>query len=97
MLTKILLTSFQTWLPHQKSNSSDDLLSEIETQHFPNTSLYFCRKLPVENLKSTQIVMDEIVKIQPDIVMCCGMAESRDCLTVESNAVYQEKKKLYQC
>ena len=33
MADKILLTSFDTWLPYQKSNSSDDLLNEISINY----------------------------------------------------------------
>src|SRR6476661_6354881 len=58
MTAKILLTSFDTWLPHQKSNSSDDLLAKIS----------------------------KINQLQPDTIICCGMAESRQKLTVESCA-----------
>jgi pyroglutamyl-peptidase len=47
MSSKVLLTSFQTWLPYQKSNSSDDLLGVIELEQFSTASLFFLRQLPV--------------------------------------------------
>ncbi len=86
MKPRIFLTSFQTWLPHQKSNSADDLLAEITEQDFSLCSLILLRKLPVDTLAAGKLVIDEIAKQQPDAVICCGMAESRGKLTVESNA-----------
>ena len=84
MTTKILLTSFATWLPHQKSNSSDDLLIEIAKLESP--SLRFVRQLPVDVFKASRLVIDKIAELQPDSIICCGMAESRTKLTVESCA-----------
>ena len=84
MDNKLLLTSFQTWLPHQKSNSSDDLLKTIKQV---DSNLYFVRKLPVNtNLAALQVIK-AIEQIEPKGIICCGMAESRSQLTVESNAV----------
>ena len=91
MSTKLLLTSFQTWLPHQKSNSSDDLLKIIQEQQLSLDYLFFLRKLPVNKVLAAQKVIEAIEKIKPQSVICCGMAESRDVLTVESNAVCKEK------
>ena len=51
MTQKVLLTSFQTWLEHQKSNSSDDLLNTISSSKIYNhesNSLFFLRQLPVD-------------------------------------------------
>lgn len=85
MDNKLLLTSFQTWLPHQKSNSSDDLLETISKQL--NSGLYFLRKLPVNtNLAGLQVIQ-AIERIKPKSIICCGMAESRSQLTLESHAV----------
>ncbi len=86
MNTKILLTSFDTWLPHQKSNSSDDLLANIsQIQSLPD-SLTFLRKLPVDSQLAANLTIAQINQLQPDIIICCGMAESRQKLTVESCA-----------
>ena len=82
---KLLLTSFQTWLPHQKSNSSDDLLEAIQKPL--NSNLHFVRKLPVNTKLAALQVMQAIERIEPKSIICCGMAESRSQLTVESNAV----------
>ena len=87
MRTKILLTSFQTWLPHQKTNSSDDLLAKIQQfDHSKYLSLFFLRNLPVNIELASQQVIAEIERIEPDVVVSCGMAENRFKLTIESNA-----------
>ncbi|HBW92248.1 MAG TPA: peptidase C15, partial [Cyanobacteria bacterium UBA11149] len=86
MTSKILLTSFQTWLPHQKSNSSDDLLSHLEKLEFPGIGLSFLRKLPVDVEIAKDLTIAKIQAIGPDAIICCGMAESRTRLTVESGA-----------
>ena len=86
MTNKILLTSFDTWLPHHKSNSSDDLLAKIsQIQSLPD-SLTFLRKLPVDFQEAPNLAIAQIDQLQPDTVICCGMAESREKLTVESCA-----------
>ena len=89
---KILLTSFQTWLPHQKSNSSDDLLAKIQKLNYSRSvSLYFLRNLPVDIDLASIKVIAEIDRIRPDIIICCGMAEKRDKLTVEFQAICQSE------
>jgi pyroglutamyl-peptidase len=64
MPQRILLTSFQTWLPHQKTNSSDDLLNLVNlvnlvnisrVQQLKSNSLLFLRQLPVDIKLATQI------------------------------------------
>mgnify|MGYP002777002203 CR=1 FL=1 len=88
MTTKILLTSFNTWRPHHKSNSSDDLLIEIAKHNFPSHSLTFLRRLPVDISLASDRVLTQIHELQPDGIICCGMAEKRSLLTVESNATF---------
>ncbi len=90
MSNRLLLTSFQTWLPHQISNSADDLLETIQKQRFAEDSLFFLRKLPVDVKLASGQVIKTIKAIKPTGILCCGMAESREKLTVESNAVCQE-------
>ncbi len=58
MSIKLLLTSFQTWLPHQTSNSSDDLLEIIQKQQSNEDSLFFLRNLPVNTELATQKVIE---------------------------------------
>jgi len=86
MTAKILLTSFNTWLPHQKSNSSDDLLAKISQIKSLPDSLTFLRKLPVDFQEAPNLAIAQINKLQPDTIICCGMAETRQKLTVESCA-----------
>ena len=92
MKPKILLTSFETWLPHQNSNSSDDLLAEIAKLDLPQYSFSFLRKMPVDTSQASSLVIGTMEIIKPDAVICCGMAESRLFLTVESNACEGEKQ-----
>lgn len=86
MHPKLLLTSFETWLPHQKSNTSDDLLGEVSRlESFPPTRTLL-RKLPVENQLASDRVLAAIETLQPTGIICCGMAEKRSQLTLESQA-----------
>lgn len=86
MTTKLLLTSFQTWLPHQGSNSSDDLLEKIAQFAPCATSLTLLRQLPVDVAEAALRVTATIEELQPDGIICCGMAEGRTLLTLESCA-----------
>lgn len=84
-MSNILLTSFTTWLPHQPSNSSDDLLAELS--EFEQTlPLTFLRRLPVDIERASRILIDKIQEVNPNIIICCGMAECRTVLSIESNA-----------
>lgn len=85
MPKNILLSSFTTWLPHQQSNSSDDLLNEISKIN-QTSSLTFLRRLPVDVEKASSYLIDKINQITPDAIICCGMAECRYKLSIESNA-----------
>ncbi|MHC0062654.1 pyroglutamyl-peptidase I family protein [Nostoc sp. UIC 10890] len=90
MKKRILLTSFDTWLKDQQSNSSDDLLLEVSKLGLLPHHLTFLRQLPVDvQLASTQ-VMEKIKAIQPDYIICCGMAASRTQLSVEAVASCKE-------
>jgi pyroglutamyl-peptidase len=84
--TTILLTSFDIWLPHHRSNASDDLLEAIFQLNFTAASLSFLRKLPVDRDRASKLAIDFIDRLQPDVIICCGMAESRQQLSIESNA-----------
>lgn len=89
MSPKILLTSFETWHPDQNSNSSDDLLAKLsEITSLPD-SLSYLRKLPVDYELAPSLAIAQINQFQPDIIICCGMAESREKLTVESGAGWE--------
>ncbi|NJL35366.1 MAG: peptidase C15 [Leptolyngbyaceae cyanobacterium SM1_4_3] len=87
-MTQILLTSFTTWKAHQRSNASDDLL--IEIQKNSSSDLVFLRQLPVDFRLAPEQAIAHINKLQPDAIILCGMAESRQKLTVESRAIAGE-------
>jgi pyroglutamyl-peptidase len=86
MSIKILLTSFETWHPDQSSNSSDDLLAKVSEITSLPYSLTFLRKLPVDYELAPNLTIAQINQLQPDAIICCGMAESREKLTIESCA-----------
>lgn len=87
MTKKLLLTSFTTWLPHQKTNSSDKLLDKISQVNCYFATLNFLRLLPVDIQLASDRVIKEIQALEPDLIVCCGMAERRQYLSLESNAV----------
>jgi pyroglutamyl-peptidase len=86
MKKRILLTSFTTWLPHQKSNSSDDLLLEVARHDLTTYDLTWLRQLPVDVELASCLVREKIHELQPDCIISCGMAEKRTLLNVESQA-----------
>ncbi|MDJ0516102.1 MAG: peptidase C15 [Trichodesmium sp. MO_231.B1] len=86
MKIKVLLTSFDIWKPEHKSNSSDDLLGVISAQELTDYSLSLLIKLPVDSEVAPEIVISQIEKFQPDVIVCCGMAEKREIMTIESQA-----------
>lgn len=85
MPRSILLTSFDIWRPHQRSNSSDDLLEIISHQNPYPQQLHFLRQIPVDFQLAPNQLLAKVDALQPNIIICCGMAESRHLLTVESN------------
>lgn len=87
----MLLTSFDVWLPRQRSNASDDLLAMVNPYHF-EAELEFVRRLPVDADEASRLVCHEIDYLQPDAIVCCGMAESRGKLTVERRARREEEE-----
>lgn len=89
MVQPILLTSFATWKPHQRSNSSDQLLADLAAVSVAQSvaqSLYFLRYLPVNLPVARSLTLGKIHQWQPNLLVCCGMAESRSQLCVESQA-----------
>ncbi|NEO28734.1 MAG: peptidase C15 [Kamptonema sp. SIO4C4] len=85
-MKRLLLTSFQTWLPHQVSNASDDLLAMLVGRHFEGIEWVLLRQLPVETTTASEMAIAAIQDYNPDGIICCGMAETRYWLTVESHA-----------
>jgi pyroglutamyl-peptidase len=91
----ILLTSFQPWLAHQQSNSSDDLL-ELSIEMIPSRDvkgyrLEWVRHLPVDGKMASQIAIDSIEQMQPQFIICCGMAEIYPHLTIEAQARCEDR------
>ncbi|HHP7245059.1 MAG TPA: peptidase C15 [Elainellaceae cyanobacterium] len=86
----VLLTSFRTWEAHQPSNSSDDLLLMLQMQIFYDLQLYYLRHMPVDFELAPQMAIAQLTTLQPDVILCCGMAESRTRLNVESQAVVDD-------
>ncbi|MEA5513254.1 peptidase C15 [Nodularia sp. UHCC 0506] len=86
MAKRILLTSFEVWLSDQLSNSSDDLLLEVIKDDLLPHDLKFLRRLPVDiHLASLQVIQT-ISELQPDYIICCGMATNRTKLSLEAVA-----------
>ncbi len=82
----MLLTSFNIWLPEQKSNSSDDLLVEVSKLKDLPHDLNFLRQLPVDVELARSQVIEKIHELQPETLICCGMAAKRQQLNVEAVA-----------
>lgn len=91
MAQTILLTSFDIWEPHHVSNSSDDLIAELITKSLLDERMHLLRKLPVDFALAPEQVIAHIKRFEPEVIVCCGMAEKRSQLTVESNGKYQEE------
>lgn len=84
-----LFTSFDIWEAHHKSNASDDLLALVIEKMIQDS--YFLRKIPVDFQLAPEHVLSTIELLQPDWIICCGMAERRQVLTIESNGKYQNE------
>ena len=85
----ILLTTFDTWKPHQPSNSSDDLIAELARRKLLPRHTHLSRKIPVDFQLAPEKVLSVVEILQPDLIVCCGMAEKRSRLTVEANGKHQ--------
>lgn len=66
-------------------NSSDQLLVELANSDL-GQSLAFLRYLPVNLPIARSLTIGKIQQLQPDLLVCCGMAESRSQLNVEAKA-----------
>ena len=89
MPKKILITSFTTWKPHHRVNASDELLGHIEGND--RHDLHFLRRLPVDFDEAPRRVMAGFEALKPEILICCGMAEERQKLHIESRATLDEE------
>jgi pyroglutamyl-peptidase len=84
MHKRVLLTSFTTWKPHHRVNASDELLGHIE--EIARHPFHLLRRLPVDFEEAPRRVIAEFAALQPDVLVCCGMAEERQKLHIESRA-----------
>ncbi len=99
MSCQLLVTSFTTWKAHHRSNSSDDLLGAIASRdlqgvvssQFPGSHTYFLRKVAVNFELAPRQVISMVDLLTPEIVICCGMVENRNILTVESTGKFQDE------
>ena len=89
-MTPLLITSFRPWKAHQGLNSSDVLLEQV-TARLPKNAVAL-RGLPVNFDLAPMQVITHIVQYRPKVVICCGMAETRNSLTVEQWGTYQEQR-----
>ncbi|MGK7907928.1 MAG: peptidase C15 [Synechococcus sp.] len=81
----VLATSFKTWLPHQPTNSSDDLLGLLKSS--PSGEFVTClRKLPVHSERACESIVSAISRQETRLLLCCGMAEGRQRLNLEQFA-----------
>lgn len=85
----MLITTFQTWLPHQVSNSADDLVQYLQQQAKLPIDCHVLHQIPVDFHRAPELVMRQITELRPARIVCCGMAEARSHLTVESNGKFQ--------
>ena len=98
-MSSILLTSFETWLPHQPFNSSDALLAKLNDRWQsgsckPPCSYRLLRQLPVDSDRAMERIETTLAEMSlegqtPGLVVCCGMAEKRQTLALEWQA-FQE-------
>ena len=89
-MAPILITSFRPWKAHQGINSSDILLEQV-TAKLPQNAIAL-RWLPVNFDLAPIQVITHIVQYRPKVVICCGMAEKRNTLTVEQWGTYQDQR-----
>jgi pyroglutamyl-peptidase len=85
MSTQFLITTFTTWLPHQRSNAADDLIDRVAQAGLP-AGTELLRHLPVDSQESWTIVEAAMQRFRPARIIACGMAESRDRLCLEQQA-----------
>ncbi|MCU0570164.1 MAG: peptidase C15 [Oculatellaceae cyanobacterium Prado106] len=94
MAKTVLITSFTTWRNDQPSNASDDLLEALFQAELNLTKLdclHFLRQLPVNAPIAQEMILAQVKRLQPEVLICCGMAESRSQLNLESSATLNGK------
>ncbi|MDX2241306.1 MAG: peptidase C15 [Leptolyngbyaceae cyanobacterium bins.302] len=91
MPSSLLLTSFDIWKTHHTSNASDDLLKELLLRNIVGEPIQLLRKLPVDFELAPKQVIAAMERLQPRLLVCCGMAERRSYLCVESNGKFENE------
>lgn len=86
MTKTLLLTSFTTWESHQFTNSSDDLVLDILKSGECIDGFHSLRLLPVDFRFAMEQAIARFNQLRPQIVVLCGMAESRQRLNLETTA-----------
>lgn len=81
----LLLTTFTPWKAHQQSNASDDLMAYMNRQGMLPAKAVLMRQIPVSFQLAHVQVIAKMVELQPRVVVCCGMAETRHQLDLELN------------
>ncbi len=89
MSNSILITTFSTWELHHTTNASDDLLHLLLEKELD--SFHHLRSIPVDFELSHQHVLTRFDELKPKVLICCGMAEERSKLNIESRAVLDEQ------
>jgi len=87
MSKTVLITSFATWKNDQLSNSSDELLAAVSQTYSSLPSVYLLRQLSVNTPVAKAMAIAQIIRLQPQVMLCCGMAELREKLSLEVQAV----------
>ncbi|NJM99477.1 MAG: hypothetical protein HC800_22140 [Phormidesmis sp. RL_2_1] len=81
------MTSFQSWRAHQPTNSSDELIAELHHRGALPTNTIWLRQVPVNFQMAPIRVVTELYRLRPRVIICCGMAEHRGCLSLERQAM----------
>jgi pyroglutamyl-peptidase len=87
----VLLTSFAPWTARQDRNASDDLLLALRTSPLvirqqTGINMRFLHRLPVYVETAYDRILQAQQDAQADLILCCGMAESRQVLSLEAQA-----------
>ncbi|HEY9736428.1 MAG TPA: peptidase C15 [Trichocoleus sp.] len=90
-MAPLLITSFAPWKAHQTSNSSDDLLARLYRQRALPPNAVWMRQIPVNYQLAPCQVIAKLVELRPAVLVCCGMAEKRQQLSLELNGRLEDQ------
>lgn len=90
--TDLLITSFAPWKAHHRSNASDDLLLECLKRSLLDRYTVL-RYLPVNLPIALSLTTAKIEQLHPQTIVCCGMAESRQKLSLEAKAIVHQQER----